>query len=82
MNVDPFELLARTEQSLRPQRVDQPQAVSMELVALREFFKAWEALHGIQGDKRTAEVRAKYEQAAQTLVDAADAVKSVREQNG
>ena len=43
-----------------------------ELEMLREFYKRWEALHGITNDKLH---RKQKEQAAQNLVEAAHAVR-------
>ena len=48
-----------------------PAQIKMERDMLLVFYKAWEALHSIEGDKRNPEIRRKAEEAAQTLVDAA-----------
>ncbi len=45
-----------------------------ELELLRNFYKAWQELHTIKGDRRISSVRHKHEQAAQMLVDAAMAI--------
>ena len=50
----------------------------LERRMLWAFFDAWEALHSIKGDKRNPDIRAKYESAAQTLVDAAHPLQAMR----
>lgn len=73
---DKFALLERTEKAMTPAQQD-----SYELTMLRAFFDAWEALHAIKGDKRNPEIRAQYEQAAQTLVDAAHPLRILRKEH-
>jgi hypothetical protein len=47
-----------------------------EIKMHREFFEAWEALHSLPNDKFH---RHRAEQAAQKLVDIADAIRRLRE---
>jgi len=49
--------------------------VKMELEMLRAFFDAWEDLHAIPNLPKN---RQRSEQAAQTLVDAASAIRALR----
>jgi hypothetical protein len=75
MNEEPFFIPAWATNALGQKQAREVADVAQELQLLRAFFQSWEKLHAIQNKP---ENKHKMEQAAQTLVDAADAIRMAR----
>jgi hypothetical protein len=75
MNEEPFFIPAWATSALGAKQAREVADVAQELQLLRVFFQSWEKLHAIQNKP---ENKHKMEVAAQTLVDAADAIRMAR----